>query len=99
MAIAYIALGSNLDDPQQQLDRALASLANHPKIALLAVSARYQTAPIGPQQPDFINAAAQLRTTLEPEELLDTLQAIEQQQNRIRTVRRAGPIECGYLCW
>ena len=86
MAIAYIALGSNLDDPQQQLDRALASLANHPKIALLAVSARYQTAPIGPQQPDFINAAAQLRTTLEPEELLDTLQAIEQQQNRIRTV-------------
>ena len=45
MAIAYIALGSNLDDPQQQLDRALASLAKHPKIALLAVSARYQTAP------------------------------------------------------
>ena len=53
---------------------------------LIAVSNRYQTPPIGPQQPDFINAAAQLSTDLSPLDLLDALQAIEQQQNRVRSI-------------
>mgnify|MGYP001061638530 FL=1 len=86
MADAYIALGSNLDNPHEQLDRALKSLAQHAAIELIAVSSRYQTPPIGPQQPDFINAAAQLRTTLTPIMLLDALQDIEQQQKRRRSV-------------
>jgi len=86
MADAYIALGSNLDNPHEQLDRALESLAQHAAIELIAVSSRYQTPPIGPQQPDFINAAAQLRTTLTPIMLLDALQDIEQQQKRRRSV-------------
>ena len=86
MADAYIALGSNLDNPHEHLDRALESLAQHAAIELIAVSSRYQTPPIGPQQPDFINAAAQLRTTLTPIMLLDALQDIEQQQKRRRSV-------------
>jgi 2-amino-4-hydroxy-6-hydroxymethyldihydropteridine diphosphokinase len=86
MADAYIALGSNLDNPHEQLDRALESLAQHAAIELIAISSRYQTPPIGPQQPDFINAAAQLRTTLTPIMLLDALQDIEQQQKRRRSV-------------
>ena len=87
MAEVYIALGSNMDGPLDQLDRALKSLSETPEIELLAVSDRYQTPPIGPSQPDYINAAAQLRTSLAPELLLDRLQFIEQQQDRVRTLR------------
>jgi 2-amino-4-hydroxy-6-hydroxymethyldihydropteridine diphosphokinase len=72
MADVYIALGSNLDSPHRQLDSALEALAQHPHMQLIAVSNRYQTPPIGPQQPDFINAAVQLNT--------------EQQQNRVRSI-------------
>ena len=86
MADVYIALGSNMDSPHQQLDSALEAVAQHPNMQLVAVSDRYQTPPIGPQQPDFINAAAQLSTDLSPLDLLDALQAIEQQQNRVRSI-------------
>jgi 2-amino-4-hydroxy-6-hydroxymethyldihydropteridine diphosphokinase len=86
MADAYIALGSNMDSPHSQLDSALEALAQHPHIEITGVSSRYQTPPIGPQQPDFINAAAQLSTDLSPLALLDALQAIEQQQNRVRSI-------------
>ena len=86
MATVYIALGSNMDSPHSQLDSALAVLSQHPRIALVATSNRYQTPPIGPQQPDFINAAAQLSTDLSPLDLLDALQAIEQQQHRVRSI-------------
>ena len=86
MADVYIALGSNLDSPHRQLDSALEALAQHPHMQLIAVSNRYQTPPIGPQQPDFINAAVQLNTDLSPLDLLDALQTIEQQQNRVRSI-------------
>ena len=86
MADVYIALGSNLDSPHSQLDSALKAIAQHPDIQLIRVSSRYQTPPIGPQQPDFINAAVQLNTDLSPLDLLDALQTIEQQQNRVRSI-------------
>ena len=86
MADVYIALGSNLDSPHRQLDSALEALVQHPHMQLIAVSDRYQTPPIGPQQPDFINAAVQLNTDLSPLDLLDALQTIEQQQNRVRSI-------------
>lgn len=87
MAEVYIALGSNMDTPHRQLDRAIESLSADPKISLITLSQRYQTPPIGPSQPDFINAAALLQTSLSAESLLDRLQAIEQQQDRVRTLR------------
>ena len=86
MAVVYIALGSNMDSPHSQLDSALEAIVQHPELQLIGVSSRYQTPPIGPQQPDFINAAAQLSTDLSPLDLLDALQAIEQQQNRVRSI-------------
>lgn len=86
MADVYIALGSNMDSPHSQLDSALEAIAQHPHMQLTGVSSRYQTPPIGPQQPDFINAAAELSTDLSPLALLDALQAIEQQQNRVRNI-------------
>ncbi|WP_439234374.1 2-amino-4-hydroxy-6-hydroxymethyldihydropteridine diphosphokinase [Lonepinella koalarum] len=85
MAIAYIALGSNLNQPVQQLDSALNAMANLPQTQILAVSSFYCSKPLGPQdQPDYINAVAKIETTLEPIALLDALQQIELEQGRVR---------------
>ena len=86
----YIALGSNLAEPVQQLNEALNSLKNLPHSTLMAVSSFYQSQPLGPQdQPDYVNAVACLETELAPIPLLDALQQIENQQGRVR-VRRWG---------
>jgi len=87
-AIAYIGIGSNLDNPAAQVRRAVATLADTPGIRLLRHSPWYRTAPIGPPgQDDYINGVAELETALEPEMLLDALQAIEQQHGRVRLER------------
>ena len=85
---AYVGLGSNLDDPGAQLNRALQALAGLPQTLLVAVSGRYRNPPMGPpDQPDFLNAVAGLLTRLSPEALLAALQGIEKDQGR----RRDGP--------
>jgi len=85
---AYVGLGSNLDDPGAQLNRALQALAGLPETLLVAVSGRYRNPPMGPaDQPDFLNAVAGLLTRLSPEPLLAALQSIEKDQGR----RRDGP--------
>ncbi|HEX6929292.1 MAG TPA: 2-amino-4-hydroxy-6-hydroxymethyldihydropteridine diphosphokinase [Gammaproteobacteria bacterium] len=82
---AFIGLGSNLDDPRRQLERALAALSGIEASRLVAHSSLYRSRPIGPQdQPDFLNAVAELETRLAPEALLDALQAIEDAQGRVR---------------
>ncbi len=88
MITAYIGLGSNLDDPLNQIEQAALELAALPGCQLLALSPRYRSAPMGPaDQPDYINAVAALATQLEPLALLDALQAIEQQHGRQRLLR------------
>lgn len=85
---ACVALGSNLDDPQAQVERGFAALAALPRAALRARSRRYRTPPWGViGQPDFINAVALLETTLTPRELLEALLAIETRAGRMRAVR------------
>lgn len=87
----FIGLGSNLEDPRQQLDEAVRSLRQMPQTRLVRVSSIYQTRPLGPQgQPDYLNAVAQLETGLEAEVLLDHLQAIEAEQGRQRDGQRWG---------
>jgi len=84
--VVYVGLGSNLDDPQQQVTRALEELAALPLTELDARSSLYRSKPMGPQdQPDYINAVARLRTLLSAEVLLDRLQAIESQHARVRS--------------
>ncbi len=84
--IAYLGLGSNLQQPVQQLKTALSYLACHPDITLTQTSPFYASKPHGPQdQPDFINAVCQVHTTLTPSALLQATQTIEQQQGRIKT--------------
>jgi len=85
MALAYIGLGANLDQPQQQLKQALRELAHLPESSLVAQSSLYHSKPVGPQdQPDYVNAVALIETELEPLALLDALQQLEQDHGRIR---------------
>lgn len=84
-SVSYIALGSNLNNPKQQIKHALLALDRLPQSYLLAYSSLYQSAPMGPQdQPPYINAVAKLATKLTPLELLDALQSIENEQGRVR---------------
>jgi len=84
----YIGIGSNLENPLNQLKAAVTALRAIPGTQFLAISNIYQTAPIGPAgQPDYTNAAALLETKLTPEALLDELQKIELDQGRVREIR------------
>ena len=85
--VAYVALGSNLDGPRVQVARGFEELAALPHTALRARSRLYRTPPWGiVDQPDFVNAAARIETTLLPHELLDGLRAIEARAGRVRGV-------------
>lgn len=85
MSIVYIALGSNLNMPIQQLNLAIQAMAELPDTEIKKVSSLYQSQPLGPQdQPDYVNAVACLETGLSPLALLDALQNIENEQGRIR---------------
>ena len=91
MTLAYVALGSNLGNPRQQLLDAMEALANLPDTRLLQRSRLYRTPPWGVlEQPPFINAAVELDTALSPHALLDALLAIEQRAGRVRAERN-GP--------
>ncbi|ELR99569.1 2-amino-4-hydroxy-6-hydroxymethyldihydropteridine pyrophosphokinase [Gloeocapsa sp. PCC 73106] len=79
-----IALGSNLGESISILENALVELNHTPGITLVSRSSWYQTKPIGPPQPDYINGCALLDVELTPKALLDTLLNIEAKAGRIR---------------
>jgi 2-amino-4-hydroxy-6-hydroxymethyldihydropteridine diphosphokinase len=88
---AYVALGSNLDDPQRQVLRAMDALADLPDTSVCRRSSLYRTPPWGVlEQPAFINAAVELETSLAPHVLLDAMLAIERRAGRVRGERN-GP--------
>jgi 2-amino-4-hydroxy-6-hydroxymethyldihydropteridine diphosphokinase len=83
--IAFVGLGSNLSNPREQVLLALQALDRLPLTRILAHSSLYRSAPVGYlEQPDFVNAVAQLETELPPRALLDALLALEQQYGRTR---------------
>ena len=89
---AYVALGSNLDDPVRQLELAFESLARLPQSQLVLRSSLYRSAPLGPvQQPDFVNAVAALLTRLEPALMLERLKDCERRLGRSAPIVRWGP--------
>ncbi len=82
---AFVALGSNLDDPAAQVSHAFGELDALPGTRLIACSSLYRSAPWGySDQPDFINAVAEIETRLEPRILLEMLLEIEHRRGRIR---------------
>ncbi|MNI02654.1 Bifunctional folate synthesis protein [compost metagenome] len=85
---AYIALGANLGDREGTLKEALNRLNQHAGIEVVRCSSVYETEPVGYlDQPQFLNMAAVLRTTLAPEALLHEMLDIESQLGRVRDVR------------
>ncbi|HEX7113399.1 MAG TPA: 2-amino-4-hydroxy-6-hydroxymethyldihydropteridine diphosphokinase [Mizugakiibacter sp.] len=92
MARAYVALGSNLDDPRAQVLRGFDALARLPHTCLLRRSPLYLTPPWGvAEQPAFVNAVAEVETELAPRALLQALLAVERSCGRDRSGPRWGP--------
>ncbi len=87
--LACIGLGANLDDPVDQVTRALAELDALDGVRVTRVSSLYRTPPLGPgEQPDYVNAVAEAACRLAPHDLLDALQAIEKAHGRQRGPER-----------
>jgi 2-amino-4-hydroxy-6-hydroxymethyldihydropteridine diphosphokinase len=92
MTIAYIGLGSNLNDPIAQLHSARSAIRALTDTQELACSSLFRSMPMGPSdQPDYVNAVMAVETGLPPNELLARLQTIEHAQGRVRNGLRWGP--------
>jgi len=82
---AFIGLGANLGEPEAQVRRAIAALGTFPRSRLLAASSLYRSAPVGVgEQPDFINAVAEVETALGARALLEELLTAEARFGRER---------------
>jgi 2-amino-4-hydroxy-6-hydroxymethyldihydropteridine diphosphokinase len=87
----YIGVGSNLSNPRLQVRNAIAQITQAENITLISASSLYISKPMGPQdQDDYVNAVVCIETNLAPLELLDTLQAFENQAGRVRKDNRWG---------
>ncbi len=85
----FVGLGANLGDARATLEEALHALAALPLTRLVASSSMWQSAPVDAVGPDFINAVAELATSLQPQALLAELQGLEARQGRQRPYRNA----------
>ncbi len=89
---AYVGLGSNLEDPRRQVERAFEALAQLPQSRLVLRSPLYRSRPFGEVvQPAFVNAAAGFMTRLTPEDLLAELRRVERELGREPPRERWGP--------
>jgi len=83
--VAYIGLGANIGEPRRQLQAALQEIGALPKTRITKTSSFYRSAPVGHlDQPEFLNAVAELDTELSPGALLENLQEIEKSHGRER---------------
>jgi 2-amino-4-hydroxy-6-hydroxymethyldihydropteridine diphosphokinase len=88
LTVAVLGLGGNIGDPRTAMAAAVDLLRAHESIELAAVSGLYATPPWGKtDQPEFLNAAIRIETTLEPLALLDEILAVERRLGRERTER------------
>jgi 2-amino-4-hydroxy-6-hydroxymethyldihydropteridine diphosphokinase len=86
---AYIGAGANLGFARDAVLNALSDLSRMPSTEFVAASSLYRSAPIDAEGPDFINAVAEIETTMSAPQLLAALQAIETRYGRVRTTRNA----------
>jgi len=96
--LAYIGIGANLGDPLAQCRQAVEKISRIPEITLERVSSYYRTEPVIPEsagpehrralekQDWFVNAAAEIRTILSPQDLWKELRRIENDMGRVRTI-------------
>jgi 2-amino-4-hydroxy-6-hydroxymethyldihydropteridine diphosphokinase len=83
---AFLGLGSNLGDRLANLRRAVA-LLDRDGIGVLRTSRVYETAPVGPPQPDYLNAVVEVATDLDPHDLLRSCLEVEERMGRVRAER------------
>lgn len=89
---AYVGIGSNLESPRQQVERAVAALGAVEDTVLVRTSELYRSAPLdGSEQPDYVNAVSALLTQLDATRLLGHLHEIERMQGRLRDENKWGP--------
>jgi 2-amino-4-hydroxy-6-hydroxymethyldihydropteridine diphosphokinase len=88
---AYLSLGSNLGNRAQNISNAVNLIKNHPNIYLEKVSSYYETSPVGPKQPNFINSVLRVRTTLPARQLLNEIKLMEKALGREHSQKRWGP--------
>jgi 2-amino-4-hydroxy-6-hydroxymethyldihydropteridine diphosphokinase len=86
---AYVAVGANLGDAVASVHKALHDLGNLPQTLVSAVSGLYRSAPYQAEGPAFINAVAHIQTRLNAPDLLQALQAMEQEAGRVRSHQNA----------
>ena len=87
MYIAFLSLGSNLNEPLSQVKNAISEIELSAGIVqIISTSSLYETPPIGPKQPNFINAVIKISTTLAPQDLLSLVQKIELAHHRERLI-------------
>lgn len=102
MKQAFVALGSNLENPIEQVQKAFIALSHLPDTRLVKQSSLYKTAPIDciDVAPDFINAVAEIETKLSPQVLLDALHEIENEAGRERPYINAPRVlDCDLLLY
>ncbi len=102
MKQAFVALGSNLENPKEQVQKAFIALSHLPDTRLVKQSSLYQTAPIDciDAAPDFINAVAEIETELPPDKLLDAILEIETIAGRERPYINAPRVlDCDLLLY
>jgi 2-amino-4-hydroxy-6-hydroxymethyldihydropteridine diphosphokinase len=89
--LTVIGLGSNLGDRRAMIDAAVSAISSLPGVSLSGRSSFWQTAPVGAStpQPDYLNAAVAVSTSMPPEQLLRELLAIEARLGRTRLERNA----------
>lgn len=86
--ISYIGLGSNLANPLAQVEQACKCIEAIPNTQVVSCSPWYSSKAVGPgDQPDYVNGVVKIETELSADQLLDALQAIENQQGRTRDIR------------
>jgi 2-amino-4-hydroxy-6-hydroxymethyldihydropteridine diphosphokinase len=101
VTLAYIGIGSNLDQPASHVVLAFEDLGRIPDTTVVKRSSLYRSAPMGyADQPDFVNAVAEIETTLPASRLLAELKAIEARHGRQRSFRNAArPLDLDILLY
>jgi 2-amino-4-hydroxy-6-hydroxymethyldihydropteridine diphosphokinase len=90
VTLAYVGLGSNLDQPARQIEQAIEELDGLPHSRVVRRSSLYRSAPVGyADQPDFVNAVVQIETGLSADRLLAELQELETRHGRARSFANA----------
>jgi 2-amino-4-hydroxy-6-hydroxymethyldihydropteridine diphosphokinase len=79
----FLGLGSNLGDRERNLARATALLARTPGVEIHRRSSLYESAPVGPPQPDYLNAVLEVDCALSARELLEVCKAVERALGRV----------------